>query len=41
MAAKSLTDMAARNAKGKEKPYSLAAGAGLYLQVMPNGNRYW
>ncbi|WP_419965486.1 tyrosine-type recombinase/integrase [Stenotrophomonas geniculata] len=41
MAHKSLTDMAARNAKGKEKPYKLAAGAGLYLQVMPNGNRYW
>ncbi|PJL65909.1 hypothetical protein B9Y61_18945 [Stenotrophomonas maltophilia] len=33
--------MAARNAKGKEKRYKLAAGAGLYLQVMPNGNRYW
>lgn len=31
MAHKSLTDMAARNAKGKEKPYKLAAGAGLYL----------
>ncbi|WP_242015149.1 integrase arm-type DNA-binding domain-containing protein [Stenotrophomonas maltophilia] len=41
MAHKSLTDMAARNVKGKEKPYKLAAGAGLYLQVMPNGNRYW
>lgn len=41
MAHKSLTDMAARNAKGKQKPYKLAAGAGLYLQVMPNGNRYW
>lgn len=41
MAHKSLTDMAARNAKGKEKPYKLAAGAGLYLQVMSNGNRYW
>src|SRR5690606_28230661 len=41
MAHKSLTDMAARNAKGKEKPYKLAAGLGLYLQVMPNGNRYW
>ncbi|WP_313207279.1 integrase arm-type DNA-binding domain-containing protein [Stenotrophomonas sp.] len=41
MATKSLTDMAARNAKGKEKPYKLSAGAGLFLQVMPNGNRYW
>ncbi|WP_343229766.1 Arm DNA-binding domain-containing protein [uncultured Stenotrophomonas sp.] len=33
--------MAARNAKAKEKPYKLAAGAGLYLHVMPNGARYW
>jgi len=41
MAHKSLTDLAARNAKGKEKPYKLAVGAGLYLQVMPSGNRYW
>lgn len=41
MGAKQLTDMAIRNAKGKEKPYKLAAGAGLYLQVMPNGARYW
>lgn len=37
MAPRSLTDMAARDAKGKEKPYKLAAGAGLYLQVMPKG----
>ena len=41
MTRKSLTDMAARNAKGKEKPYKLSAGAGLYLLVMPNGSRYW
>ncbi|KRA46464.1 integrase arm-type DNA-binding domain-containing protein [Pseudoxanthomonas sp. Root630] len=41
MGAKQLTDMAVRNAKGKERPYKLAAGAGLYLQVMPNGARYW
>ncbi len=40
MAHKSLTDMAARNAKGKEKAHKLAAGAALYLQVMPDGNRY-
>ncbi|MGR4895385.1 Arm DNA-binding domain-containing protein [Stenotrophomonas sp. LARHCG68] len=41
MGAKQLTDMAARNAKAKDKPYKLAAGAGLYLHVMPNGARYW
>lgn len=41
MASKTLTDMAARNAKDRDKPYKLAAGAGLYLQVMPNGSRYW
>ncbi|HIB8543823.1 TPA: tyrosine-type recombinase/integrase [Stenotrophomonas maltophilia] len=41
MTRKSLTDVAARNAKGKEKPYKLSAGAGLYLLVMPNGSRYW
>lgn len=37
MAPNSLTDMAARNARGKEKLYKLAAGAELYLQVMPKG----
>lgn len=41
MSRKALTDMAARNAKGREKAYKLAAGAGLYLLVMPNGYRYW
>ena len=41
MARKSLTDMAARNAKAKEKSYKLSAGSGLYLLVMPNGSRYW
>lgn len=37
MGAKQLTDMAARNAKAKDKPYKLAAG----VNVMPNGARYW
>lgn len=41
MGAGQLTDMAARNAKAKDKPYKLTAGAGLYLHVMPNGARYW
>lgn len=36
-----LTDTAIRNAKPKAKPYKLADGAGLYLEVMPTGARYW
>lgn len=28
-------------AKGKEKPYKLADGGGLYLLVNPNGAKYW
>ncbi|EOY9140638.1 tyrosine-type recombinase/integrase, partial [Escherichia coli] len=28
-------------AKGKEKSYKLFDGGGLYLQVEPNGSRYW
>ena len=36
-----LTAVAARNAVPREKPYKLAAGAGLYLEVMPTGARYW
>lgn len=41
MASKTLTDVAARAAKPREKPYKLAAGGGLYLEVMPSGARYW
>ncbi|HEV2682192.1 MAG TPA: integrase arm-type DNA-binding domain-containing protein, partial [Rhodanobacter sp.] len=36
-----LTAVAVRNAKPRETMYRLAAGKGLYLQVMPNGARYW
>lgn len=36
-----LTVLAARNAQPREKAYRLAAGKGLYLQVMPTGARYW
>lgn len=36
-----LTDAKVRNAKPLAKPYKLADGSGLYLQVMPNGARYW
>ena len=36
-----LTAVAVRNAQPRETMYRLAAGKGLYLQVMPNGARYW
>lgn len=36
-----LTATAIRNAKPRTKPYKLSDGAGLYLEVMPNGSRYW
>ena len=41
MTSKALTDVAARKAKPREKAYKLAAGAGLYLEVMPTGSKYW
>lgn len=36
-----LTDTALRNAKPKEKPYSLADGRGLSLLVQPTGGKWW
>ncbi|MFL9914868.1 integrase arm-type DNA-binding domain-containing protein [Paraburkholderia fungorum] len=36
-----LTDMRIRKAKPMDKSYRLADGKGLYLEVMPNGSRYW
>lgn len=36
-----LTEMQIRKARPAEKPYRLADGKGLYLEVMPNGSRYW
>ena len=36
-----LTNVSCLNAKPAEKPYKLADGGGLYLQVMPNGSKYW
>lgn len=36
-----LNDMKCRTAKGKEKSYKLFDGGGLYLEVMPNGNKLW
>lgn len=37
----SLTDTACRKAKSESKPKRMADGGGLYLEVMPNGSRYW
>jgi integrase len=36
-----LTELQVRRAKGADRPYKLADGKGLYVQVMPNGARYW
>lgn len=36
-----LTDLAARKAAPKEKPYRLTDGNGLALWVHPNGSKYW
>lgn len=36
-----LTDLAIKAAKPKEKPHKLADAGGLYLEVFPNGSRYW
>ena len=36
-----LNDMAVRKAKPEAKPYKIADGAGMYLEVMLNGSKYW
>jgi integrase len=36
-----LTDTQCRNAKSKDKPFKLADGNGLYLEVKPNGVKAW
>jgi len=36
-----LTDVKVRNAKPKGKQYKVFDGDGLFLQVMPNGSKYW
>ncbi len=36
-----LTDKACKNAKPSEKPRKMADGHGLYLEIMPNGSKYW
>ncbi len=36
-----LTEVVVKNAKGKDKIYKLADGAGMYLEVLPSGAKYW
>lgn len=36
-----LSDAAVRKAKPEAKPYKLADGGGMYLEVMPSGSKYW
>lgn len=36
-----LKDSNCRNAKPQDKPYRLYDEQGLYLEVQPNGGRYW
>ncbi|PCJ99160.1 MAG: integrase [Zetaproteobacteria bacterium] len=36
-----LTDIKCKSAKPIEKPYKLADGQGMFLNVMPNGSKYW
>jgi len=35
-----LTDIAIKKAKGKDKPYKLSDGGGMYLWVTPAGGRF-
>lgn len=36
-----LTDIACKNAQPHAKPRKITDGGGLYLEVMPNGSKYW
>jgi hypothetical protein len=36
-----LTDAKCRTAKPQAKPYKLAYGAGMFLEVKPNGAKAW
>jgi len=36
-----LTNVKCNTAKPKEKPYKLADSEGMYLEIMPNGSKYW
>lgn len=36
-----LTDSEVKKAKLRPKPYKLADGGGMFLQVNPDGSKYW
>lgn len=36
-----LTNLQCQNAQPKTKPYKLSDSSGMYLEVMPNGSKYW
>ena len=36
-----LTEIACKGFKPSEKPRRMADGQGLYLEIMPNGSKYW
>lgn len=36
-----LSDLKIKSAKPRSKPYKLADGAGLYLEVTPSGGKHW
>jgi integrase len=36
-----LSDIACKTAKPKDKPYKLSDGHGMFLEIRPNGRRYW
>lgn len=36
-----LADIKCKSAQPKEKPYKLADGGGMFLDIRPNGSKYW
>ena len=36
-----LTDIKCKSAEIRDKAYKLSDGAGMYLEVMPSGSKYW
>lgn len=36
-----LTDTAIKKAKPQDKPYRMADGGGMYIEISPNGSKYW
>jgi integrase len=41
MATDRLTELAVKKAKPSERPFRVFDGGGMYLEVQPNGSRYW